>query len=421
MALIKCPECGKEIVYPDKENRNLRDFADFISKLHSLCSKYPVYVITEVEQGTLDFDSSYRDFVVYCKHSRESHRLSIDIDKNDKITKITLRRGKELRPIGINHFARLVFHTYKSMGFETEGFPAFAEKYNLLSKEDYDSSAAIGDYEITSCRISVAGPNSYFCISACEVDSRIGKEQKKSVPSRKPIKFTEVDESEKRLLIRKQHESLERTNIDFNQLEAIEFEVTDSLYDVHHRLFIGYDFDNEIVVCTLEILEAIDAKECMFLIERSAWEEFLKTLLIEIDILNISSDEFRAYDTEEFIHDDLDYNLTIYFDGKHFAYNGGTSSKGVKIMRLLFEKYFTPPMDADYYYYKNPRIMDITIEELDLSTRAYKCLKRGYINTVEDLCYLEAKELMEIRGFGRTSLDEVRIKLASLGLKLRGE
>jgi len=63
----------------------------------------------------------------------------------------------------------------------------------------------------------------------------------------------------------------------------------------------------------------------------------------------------------------------------------------------------------------------ITIEELNLSVRSYNCLKREGINTVGDLRQKSEAELMDIRNFGQKSIDEVKGKLAGLGLSLRDE
>lgn len=64
------------------------------------------------------------------------------------------------------------------------------------------------------------------------------------------------------------------------------------------------------------------------------------------------------------------------------------------------------------------KILEMTIEELDLSVRSYNCLKRAGINTVEDLISKTEEEMMKVRNLGRKSLEEVVQKLAALGLKL---
>jgi DNA-directed RNA polymerase subunit alpha len=64
------------------------------------------------------------------------------------------------------------------------------------------------------------------------------------------------------------------------------------------------------------------------------------------------------------------------------------------------------------------KILEMTIEELDLSVRSYNCLKRAGINTVEDLINKTEDEMMKVRNLGRKSLEEVVQKLEALDLKL---
>ena len=65
------------------------------------------------------------------------------------------------------------------------------------------------------------------------------------------------------------------------------------------------------------------------------------------------------------------------------------------------------------------RLYAMPIEELDLSVRPYNCLKRAGINTIGDLVQRTEEEIVNVKNFGRKSLDEVKEKLAVLGLKLR--
>ena len=67
------------------------------------------------------------------------------------------------------------------------------------------------------------------------------------------------------------------------------------------------------------------------------------------------------------------------------------------------------------------RILERTIEELDLSVRSYNCLKRAGINTVYDLTEKSEAEMMKVRNLGRKSLEEVKVKLADLGLGLKND
>jgi DNA-directed RNA polymerase subunit alpha len=65
------------------------------------------------------------------------------------------------------------------------------------------------------------------------------------------------------------------------------------------------------------------------------------------------------------------------------------------------------------------KILEMTIEELDLSVRSYNCLKRAGINTVEELTRKSEEDMMKVRNLGRKSLEEVQQKLEALGLLLR--
>ncbi len=70
---------------------------------------------------------------------------------------------------------------------------------------------------------------------------------------------------------------------------------------------------------------------------------------------------------------------------------------------------------------KKEKVLEMTIEELDLSVRSYNCLKRAGINTVEDLINRSEEDMMKVRNLGRKSLEEVINKLNSLGLYLKKE
>ncbi len=70
---------------------------------------------------------------------------------------------------------------------------------------------------------------------------------------------------------------------------------------------------------------------------------------------------------------------------------------------------------------KKEKVMEMTIEELDLSVRSYNCLKRAGVNTVEDLAEKTEEDMMRVRNLGRKSLEEVLNKMESLGLSLRRE
>ena len=68
---------------------------------------------------------------------------------------------------------------------------------------------------------------------------------------------------------------------------------------------------------------------------------------------------------------------------------------------------------------KKEKVLEMTVEELDLSIRSYNCLKRAAINTVEELTQKTEDDMMKVRNLGKKSLEEVQRKLAELGLSLK--
>lgn len=70
---------------------------------------------------------------------------------------------------------------------------------------------------------------------------------------------------------------------------------------------------------------------------------------------------------------------------------------------------------------KKEKVLEMTIEELDLSVRSYNCLKRAGINTVEELTDRSEEDMMKVRNLGKKSLEEVKHKLHDLGLGLKEE
>ena len=95
------------------------------------------------------------------------------------------------------------------------------------------------------------------------------------------------------------------------------------------------------------------------------------------------------------------------------------SAKIINDHMMLFIQLTDEAINADIMVEKEEtkkeKILDMTIEELDLSVRSYNCLKRAGINTVEDLTLRKEEEMMKVRNLGRKSLEEVVGKLKSLG------
>ena len=68
---------------------------------------------------------------------------------------------------------------------------------------------------------------------------------------------------------------------------------------------------------------------------------------------------------------------------------------------------------------KKEKVLEMTVEELDLSVRSYNCLKRAGINTVDELTQKTEEDMMKVRNLGKKSLEEINKKLAGLELSLR--
>ena len=67
------------------------------------------------------------------------------------------------------------------------------------------------------------------------------------------------------------------------------------------------------------------------------------------------------------------------------------------------------------------KVLEMTIEELDLSVRAFNCLKRAGVNSVGDLINKSPEEMMKVRNLGKKSLEEVMGKLEALGFNLHSD
>ena len=87
----------------------------------------------------------------------------------------------------------------------------------------------------------------------------------------------------------------------------------------------------------------------------------------------------------------------------------------------LSETVASKPTMAEKPETHRDKVLEMTIEELDLSVRSFNCLKRANINTVEDLISKTEDEMMKVRNLGRKSLEEVMAKLDSLGFSLTKE
>ena len=87
------------------------------------------------------------------------------------------------------------------------------------------------------------------------------------------------------------------------------------------------------------------------------------------------------------------------------------------------DAWWTSHLDAEVMIEKEDdekeKVMEMSIDELELSVRSYNCLKRAGINTVEELTNKTSEDMMKVRNLGRKSLEEVLAKLKELGLQLK--
>ena len=96
-------------------------------------------------------------------------------------------------------------------------------------------------------------------------------------------------------------------------------------------------------------------------------------------------------------------------------------SDHLSLFTNLSETVASKPTMAEKAETHRDKVLEMTIEELDLSVRSFNCLKRANINNVEDLISRTAEDMMKVRNMGRKSLEEVQNKLAMMGLSLASD
>ena len=118
--------------------------------------------------------------------------------------------------------------------------------------------------------------------------------------------------------------------------------------------------------------------------------------------------------------------LEVWTDGSLRPEEAVSKAAGILVMHLkLFQNMDGLPEETEEVETSFPeeddsqKVMDMTIEDLDLSVRSFNCLKRANINTVADLADKSEDDMMKVRNLGRKSLEEVKKKLEELGLALK--
>ena len=96
-------------------------------------------------------------------------------------------------------------------------------------------------------------------------------------------------------------------------------------------------------------------------------------------------------------------------------------SDHLSLFTNLSETVASKPTMAEKAETHRDKVLEMTIEELDLSVRSFNCLKRAKINNVEDLISRTGEDMMKVRNMGRKSLEEVQNKLAMMGLSLASD
>lgn len=96
-------------------------------------------------------------------------------------------------------------------------------------------------------------------------------------------------------------------------------------------------------------------------------------------------------------------------------------SDQLSLFTNLSETVASKPTMAEKAETHRDKVLEMTIEELDLSVRSFNCLKRANINNVEDLISRTGEDMMKVRNMGRKSLEEVQNKLAMMGLSLASD
>ena len=145
--------------------------------------------------------------------------------------------------------------------------------------------------------------------------------------------------------------------------------------------------------------------------------------LIPVDSIYTPVEKVNYYVENTRVGQNTDYDkltLEVWTNGTKTADEAiSLSAKIINDHMMLFIQLTEEAMNVetmvDKIETKKEKVLDMTIEELDLSVRSYNCLKRAGINTVEDLTLRREEEMMKVRNLGRKSLDEVCNKLKSLG------
>ena len=148
LLLVGCSEKGNTI---STYNHNLRKYSDFTTEFEYLVSKLSDYTIVQLNDVSLDNNSTCHTFHIKDTILDETYRLRVDTNKDSEITWVFL--STERKSYGNLQFAVFSLYAYEAMGFPEVDADNFYEKYDLFSKEKIFESDVCEDYEITSMTI----------------------------------------------------------------------------------------------------------------------------------------------------------------------------------------------------------------------------------------------------------------------------
>lgn len=133
-----------------------------------------------------------------------------------------------------------------------------------------------------------------------------------------------------------------------NQLiKQVTFSAVDGLF--YHKSETSVSVEDEGKIVALKSTDdGYEYKYCTYVIPSKIWGAFIDEAVIINDILNWEQEYFEWFDIENYIHNDTSYSVEFVLENKTLKFKGGISSRGIKLIWFLFEKYFEPPLDVQY-------------------------------------------------------------------------
>ena len=130
-------------------------------------------------------------------------------------------------------------------------------------------------------------------------------------------------------------------------IKKVNFSSVDGLYYHKTETCVSIN-DNGKIIARKSDYNGHEDKYCTFEISTQTWGHFIEEAVIINDILNWEQEYFEWFDIENYIHTDTSYSVEFVLEDKTLKFKGGISSRGIKLIWSLFEKYFEPPFDVQY-------------------------------------------------------------------------